>query len=510
VSFFALQWAFVLFSADPLGINIYNEDLLMTSQINPNNIDGNYPVPGVPNNTQGFRTNFTETKTNFQYAASEITNLQNSVLLKAALPGTTLDNNMNDNLLYAVKMQDVSYTYLPVTATAGNIAIDYAAAPYQQITTTGSVSLSFANWPAAASAGSVRVGFNITNTAHTVTLPITVTQGLIGLQGYDPLTRTITFGQIGNYAFEFVTVDAGATIWIFDQSRPADVFGDRVRITSEAASNSTATGALVVSGGVGIAGNLHVGGNIVGNITITGISLTGNVTSGNIITSGLVTASGNITGANLRTSGIVSATGNITGGNVSTNQLSLSGNVISALNVTGNITGGNVRSVGIVSAAGNVTGGNLITAGALVTLGSTVNSNITTTGNITLTGAGGVSSNNSGTIGYGAGSGGTVTQNTSKSTGVTLNKASGEITTSNATLNGDASVTFTLTNSVIANTDVMIVNHVSGGTLGRYTFTPSCNNGSATITIHNVNSGGGGAEGAALVLRFAVIKGATT
>jgi hypothetical protein len=84
----------------------------------------------------------------------------------------------------------------------------------------------------------------------------------------------------------------------------------------------------------------------------------------------------------------------------------------------------------------------------------------------------------------------------------------GEITTSNATLNGDASVTFTLTNSTIANTDVMIINHVSGGTLGRYTFTPSCMNGSATITIHNVVGGGGGAEGSALVLRYAVIKGA--
>ena len=33
----------------------------MTSQINPNNIDGNYPVAGVDNNSQGFRDNFTIT-----------------------------------------------------------------------------------------------------------------------------------------------------------------------------------------------------------------------------------------------------------------------------------------------------------------------------------------------------------------------------------------------------------------------------------------------------------------
>ena len=478
----------------------------MTSQINPNNIDGNYPVPGVPNNTQGFRSNFTETKTNFQYAAGEITNLQNNVVLKAALPGTTLNNNMNDNLLYAVKLQDVSFTYLPVAATTGAIVIDYSAAPYQQINTTGSVSLSFVNFPAAGSAGSVRVGFNITNTAYTVTLPAAVSQGIQGLQGYS--AGTITFGQIGNYAFEFVSIDGGATIWVFDDSRPADLFSSPVFITSEAAANSTATGALVVDGGVGIAGNLYVGGNIVGNITVTGISLTGNVTSGNVVTSGLVTAVGNVTGGNIVTGGQVIATGNISGGNISTNQLSLSGNVLSAVNVTGNVTSGNVRSPGIMSAAGNITGGNIITNGALITPGSSVNTNIVTTGNITSTGTLGIQSTGSGKVGYGTGAGGTVTQNTNKSTGVTLNRQSGEITTSNATLNGDASVTFVLTNSTIANTDVMIINHVSGGTLGRYTFTPSCDNGSAAITIHNVVGGGGGAEGAALVLRYAVIKGA--
>ena len=482
----------------------------MTSQINPNNIDGNYPVPGVPNNTQGFRSNFTETATNFQYAAQEITDLQNKVVLKQALAGTTLNNNMSDGLISAVKLQDMSFTYLPVAATAGAIVIDYSAAPYQQINTTGSVTLSFTNWPAAGSAGSVRVGFNITNTAYTVTLPAAVSQGILGLQGYS--AGTITFGQVGNYAFEFVSIDGGATIWVFDQSRPTDLFSSPVFITAETPSTSTSTGALIVDGGVGIAGNLHVGGNIVGNITVTGISLTGNVVGGNFITSGLVTAVGNVTGGNIVTGGQVIATGNISGGNISTNQLSLSGNVLSAVNVTGNVTSGNVRSPGIMSAAGNVTGGNIITNGALITPGSSVNTNIVTTGNISATGnitasgTGGIVSTSTGKIGYSAG--GVVTQATNKSTGVTLNTVAGEITTSNATLNGDASVTFTLTNSTIANTDVMIINHVSGGTLGRYTFTPSCMNGSATITIHNVVGGGGGAEGSALVLRFAVIKGA--
>jgi hypothetical protein len=118
------------------------------------------------------------------------------------------------------------------------------------------------------------------------------------------------------------------------------------------------------------------------------------------------------------------------------------------------------------------------------------------------------SSSPTGGIGYIAGAGGTVTQLTSKATGVTLNKVSGEITTSNAQLNGDATVSFTLTNSAIADTDVMIINHVSGGTVGRYVFNAACANGSAAITIRNITAGGGGNESAALVLRYVVIKGA--
>jgi hypothetical protein len=483
----------------------------MTSQINPSSIDGNYPVAGQPNNTQGFRDNFTNTRTNFETAANEITALQNRSVLKSALPGTTLDNNMNDQQLYAVQLRDVSYTYVPVPATSGAITIDYSAALYQLITPTGNVSIAFTNWPTAGTVGSIRVGFNITDPTYTVSFPPAVNIGLLGIQGISPgiagETNTITFDRTGQFAFEFATNDGGANIWIFDESRPIDVFTDRVRITSEAVSNSTTTGALVVSGGVGVAGNLHVGGNIVGNITVTGISLTGNVTGGNFITAGLVTATGNVTGGNLITGGIVSATGNIIGGNVNASQLSLTGNVISALNVTGNITGGNVRSVGIVTAAGNVTGGNVITNGALVTPGSTINSNITTTGNITITGTGGVSSNNSGTIGYGAGSGGTVTQLTDKTTGVTLNKASGEITMAGTQLTGDATVTFTLTNSVIANTDVMIVNQVGGGNIGLYAFNARCNSGTANISVHNMTNTN---RSDAIVLRFAVIKGAVS
>jgi len=48
----------------------------------------------------------------------------------------------------------------------------------------------------------------------------------------------------------------------------------------------------------------------------------------------------------------VSATGNVTGGNINTGGLSLSGNVVSPLNVTGNITANNITATTSINIAG--------------------------------------------------------------------------------------------------------------------------------------------------------------
>jgi hypothetical protein len=253
----------------------------MTSQINPNNIDGAYPVAGQDNNSQGFRDNFTNIKVNFQYAVNEIGDLQAKSVLKAALTGTTLDNNMNDNLIYAVKLQDVSWSKVSVGGTSGSIAINYASGQYQAITTSGSINLSFNNWPASGSYGYIKLQLNITNTAHTVTLPAAVTLGTAGIQGYS--AGVITFASTGTYEFAFGTYDAGSTITIFDLNR--------------ALTNFT-------------------------SFSVNSFSATGNVVGGNILTGGTVSATGNITGGNISTANInsalhsgtaVSVTGNVSG-----------------------------------------------------------------------------------------------------------------------------------------------------------------------------------------------------
>lgn len=109
-------------------------------------------------------------------------------------------------------------------------------------------------------------------------------------------------------------------------------------------------------------------------------------------------------------------------------------------------------------------------------------------------------------FGYGSG-GGTVTQATNKSTGVTLNTLCGRITMNGAQLDAATAVSFTLTNSQIAATDLIVINHVSGGTTGSYMFGARAAAGSATITVRNVTAGN---LSEAVVLAFAVIKATTT
>jgi hypothetical protein len=107
-----------------------------------------------------------------------------------------------------------------------------------------------------------------------------------------------------------------------------------------------------------------------------------------------------------------------------------------------------------------------------------------------------------GTFGYGSGRG-TVTQATNKSTGVTLNAPCGAITMNGAALSADTTVSFTLTNSSIAANDILLLNHISGGTAGSYVVNAQAAAGSASINVTNISTG---SLSEAVVIGFAVIK----
>jgi hypothetical protein len=125
--------------------------------------------------------------------------------------------------------------------------------------------------------------------------------------------------------------------------------------------------------------------NITSVGTLTVLSVSGNITGGNLNTGAQVIASGNITGGNLNTGAQVIATGNITGGNITT---------AGQVSVTGNIVGSNIEISGSIRDSSQLdlatTAGNIVltpAAGSNVQVVANANITATTISTSTATGA---------------------------------------------------------------------------------------------------------------------------
>ena len=193
----------------------------MTSSINPNNINGVYPVAGVDNDSQGFRDNFTNIKNNLAFAASEINDLQSKAILKSALSNSTLNNDFAGALISGFEVRDMRETSFDNAGATGTITLDHTAGHYQRISASGTVSIAFGNAPAAGRVGRFRLKFTVTNTAAKLVLPASVTIGVQYINEFNPLDNSISFvtSGIGVYYFEFLTDDGGITYSVEDLHR---------------------------------------------------------------------------------------------------------------------------------------------------------------------------------------------------------------------------------------------------------------------------------------------------
>ena len=179
--------------------------------------------------------------------------------------------------------------------------------------------------------------------------------------------RAVASGVLGNANIQILTSTNGA-------AATAKVVVDNVGNVGIA--NAAPLDTLAVTGTAYVSGNI-TGGNFItgGFVSATGnVLATGNVTGGNVITAGLATVTGNITGGNIISVGAVSAGA-------------------AGISTTGNVTGGNVNSNGLISATGNVTGANVVGtlgvfSGNLSATANTVTSNLQVTGNSYGTGIG--------------------------------------------------------------------------------------------------------------------------
>ena len=145
-------------------------------------------------------------------------------------------------------------------------------------------------------------------------------------------------------------------------------------------------------------------------------------------------------------------------------------------------------------------GGTLVIGQGATSGGLTEKVRIDSSSNFLVTGGGG--------LGYGIGSGGTVTQGagSGKATAVTLNKTTGQITMNNAALAAGASVVFTLSNTFVNSTTIPVVT-TDGYTNYRVECAAVNGSGQAFIRVTNVS---GSNLGDAVVINFAIIKGATS
>ena len=166
------------------------------------------------------------------------------------------------------------------------------------------------------------------------------------------------------------------------------------------------------------------------------------------------------------------------------------------LTTTGALTVGSLSPTLAITAS-SLTVSGATSTGSLVVSGATSTAAITSSSTILANG-------NSSKIGYNTGAGGTITQGAgAKTNSVTLNRPTGIIVTDNAALAANTAVTFNLSNSVIEATDIVVVSHISGGTLGSYNFAVAPAASNANIVIRNITAA---SLSEALTLRFIVIK----
>jgi hypothetical protein len=279
------------------------------STINTNGINVNYPVPGVNNNSQGFRDNFAAIRTNLNTAGSEITDLQNKVVVKSALANSTINNDMANTLISnALTRSFRASTYNLGNALSGVVSVNVSLGDVQYGTIAGNTTIQFTGWAPTGTQSNVQLQLAVANTnagkQAVISLPSQVTNGVTSLENYANIANTNTVSipyGVTELDYRFSTLDCGNTITVepFNNNRIAsqvqqrtpaptgfqgDVAGDiavdaNYAYVCTGSFNSTA---VVKSVTATYAGNLINCGSVTSLVTNAPIVFTGN-TWGNIV-----------------------------------------------------------------------------------------------------------------------------------------------------------------------------------------------------------------------------------
>lgn len=199
------------------------------SQINTNGINVNYPVPGQNNSSQGFRDNFGQIRTNLNTAATEITDLQNKVVLKAALDNSVLNNDMANVQISNCSTRGFRGTTFNLgNALAGTVLVEVNKADVHYGTVTGNVTLQFGSWAPTNTESKVSLRLTVANVDAVISLPSQVVStnnnfGTTLIENYTVIGNTATLTAPANtevLEFTFTSLDCGNSINITPTNRP--------------------------------------------------------------------------------------------------------------------------------------------------------------------------------------------------------------------------------------------------------------------------------------------------
>jgi len=138
------------------------------SNINTNSISTTFPTPGVNNSTQGFRDNFSNIKLALDTTKSELNDLQSKVVVKSALTGAALNNDMANTIISnAVTKTFRASTFNIGSNLTGQIVIDTTKGDVQYGTVTGDVQFDFSKWAPAGTEAQVKLRLKIDASAAT-------------------------------------------------------------------------------------------------------------------------------------------------------------------------------------------------------------------------------------------------------------------------------------------------------------------------------------------------------
>ena len=200
----------------------------MTSAINTNGINVNYPVPGVNNNSQGFRDNFATIRTNLNTASTEITDLQNNVVVKSALANTTINNDMANTLISnALTRSFRASTYNLGNNISNTITINASLGDVQYGTISGNTTIQFAGWAPSGTQSNLQLELNISNANAVISFPpqvsLTGSYGVETLENFANIanvpTVSIPYG-VSQLEYRLSTIDCGNNITIEPFNRP--------------------------------------------------------------------------------------------------------------------------------------------------------------------------------------------------------------------------------------------------------------------------------------------------